>query len=33
MDRETGAAESLLNVKKINFSPAASAFDSALKNR
>jgi sugar phosphate isomerase/epimerase len=32
MDRETGAAESLRNVKKINFSPSASAFDSALKN-
>jgi sugar phosphate isomerase/epimerase len=32
MDRETGAAESLRNVKKINFSPSVSAFDSALKN-
>jgi sugar phosphate isomerase/epimerase len=32
MDRETGAAESLRYVRKINFSPSAVAFDSALKN-
>jgi sugar phosphate isomerase/epimerase len=32
MDRETGAAESLRYVRRINFSPSASAFDSALKN-
>jgi sugar phosphate isomerase/epimerase len=33
MDREAGAAESLRYVRKIDFPPSASAFDSALSNR